>query len=70
MEGGSDTTASFLQTVILALVAFPEVQKKAQEEMDRVVGNDRAPTIEDVEHLPYIQAIIKEVCLLSDFNDN
>ncbi|KAG8966557.1 hypothetical protein FRC03_011695 [Tulasnella sp. 419] len=60
IEGGSDTTSSFLQSLILALVAFPEVQKKAQEEIDRVIGSDRAPVLSDIEHLPYIQAIIKE----------
>lgn len=61
LEGGSDTTSSFLQSLILALVTHPEVQKKAQEEIDRVVGNDRAPVLEDIEHLPYCQAIILEV---------
>ncbi|KAK0204716.1 cytochrome P450 [Desarmillaria ectypa] len=36
IEGGSDTTSSFLQSLILALVAFPEAQRNSQEEMDRV----------------------------------
>jgi hypothetical protein len=30
LEGGSDTTSSFLQTLVLGLTAFPDVQKKAQ----------------------------------------
>ncbi|KDQ57266.1 hypothetical protein JAAARDRAFT_35893 [Jaapia argillacea MUCL 33604] len=60
IEGGSDTTSSFLQTVVLALTAFPETLRKAQEEIDRVVGPNRLPTPEDIDHLPYIQAIIKE----------
>ncbi|KAG8997242.1 hypothetical protein FRB90_012552 [Tulasnella sp. 427] len=60
IEGGSDTTSSFIQSLILALVAYPEVQKKAQEEIDRVVGTDRAPVLEDIENLPYCQAIILE----------
>ncbi|KAG8912689.1 hypothetical protein FRC00_003985 [Tulasnella sp. 408] len=60
LEGGSDTTSSFLQSLILALVTHPEVQKKAQEEIDRVIGNDRAPVLGDIEHLPYCQAIILE----------
>ncbi|KAJ7621451.1 cytochrome P450 [Roridomyces roridus] len=47
IEGGSDTTSSFLQTLILALTAYPEAQKKAQEEIDRVVGSDRMPTLDD-----------------------
>ncbi|CUA66986.1 O-methylsterigmatocystin oxidoreductase [Rhizoctonia solani] len=60
LEGGSDTTSSFLQTLVLGLTAFPDVQKKAQAEIDSVVGSDHAPTPEDFERLPYIQAIIKE----------
>lgn len=40
---------------------YPEVQRKAQEEIDRVVGNDRLPTIADRPNLPYIEALIKEV---------
>ena len=61
MQGASETTASYLLTLVLALVQFPDVQRKAQEEIDRVVGPDRMPTIEDLEHMPYIQAIIHEV---------
>ncbi|KAJ7621343.1 cytochrome P450 [Roridomyces roridus] len=60
IEGGSETTSAFLNTMILALTACPEVQRKAQEEMDRVVGGDRMPTLEDLEHMPYIRSIILE----------
>ncbi|KAF7369676.1 O-methylsterigmatocystin oxidoreductase [Mycena venus] len=45
----------------LAMVLFPDVQRKAQEELDRVVGTSRLPTIRDQEHLPYIAAIQKEM---------
>jgi len=40
---------------------YPEVQRKAQEEIDRVVGRDRLPTISDRPNLPYIEAVIKEL---------
>lgn len=43
--------------------AYPEIQKKAQDELDRVVGRDRLPTVEDEKNLPYCHAIIKEVRL-------
>ena len=42
------------------MVLYPEVQKKAQEELDRVVGTDRLPTFADRRNLPYINAILKE----------
>ncbi|KAK0492068.1 cytochrome P450 [Armillaria luteobubalina] len=60
LEGGSETTSFFLHSLILALTAFPEVQRKAQEEMDRVLGDQRTPTLDDFASLPYIQAVIKE----------
>ncbi|KAK6086175.1 Fumitremorgin C synthase 4 [Seiridium cupressi] len=36
--GGSDTTAGAFETFILAMAAHPEIQKKAQAEVDRVFG--------------------------------
>ena len=47
-------------TFILAMTLHPEVQKKAQEELDSVIGHDRLPTFEDQPELPYIQAIVNE----------
>jgi cytochrome P450 len=58
--GGSDTTVSTLTAFILAMVLNPDVQQKAQEEIDRVIGSDRLPAADDQEHLPYINAVIKE----------
>ena len=39
------------------MTLYPEVQKKAQEEIDRVVGNDRLPSFADYDNLPYIRAM-------------
>jgi len=39
----------------------PDVQRRAQEELDRVVGNDRLPDFNDRPHLPYVDAIYHEV---------
>jgi len=43
------------------MTAFPETQRKAQEEIDALVGNARAPCLDDVEQLPYCKAIIQEI---------
>lgn len=48
-------------TFILAMLKNPEVQRKAQEEIDSVVGNDRLPSFEDREQLPYVRAVCTEV---------
>jgi cytochrome P450 len=45
----------------LAMTLFPEVQLKAQEEIDRIVGTKRLPNVEDRANLPYVDAIVKEV---------
>ena len=56
----------FLQTVhaleafLVAMALFPRVQKKAQAELDQVVGPDRLPTFEDIRQIPYIEAVILE----------
>jgi cytochrome P450 len=60
MEGGADTTASYLNSLHLAMVANPDIQRKAHEEIDRVIGSE-LPDLDDIERLPYIRAIIKEV---------
>ena len=39
----------------------PDVVRKAQEEIDRVIGNGRLPTSMDRPNLPYIEAVVKEV---------
>ncbi|TFK73206.1 cytochrome P450 [Pluteus cervinus] len=58
---GVETTASALGSFILALCLCPDVQEKAQDEISRVVGSDRLPTLEDRPSLPYLEAIYREV---------
>ena len=47
-------------TFFLAMTVFPDAQKKAQEEIDRVIGGSRLPTSKDLSTLPYIEAVMKE----------
>ncbi|KAJ4491549.1 cytochrome P450 [Lentinula edodes] len=58
---GTDTTVMTLWSFFLAMTKYPECQKKAQEELDRVVGAKRLPDFDDRDSLPYIQAIVYEV---------
>ena len=50
-----------MQAFLLAMAMYPEVQKKAQEELDRVVGPDRLPNFDDRAALPYVGALLKEL---------
>ncbi|KAJ6502264.1 cytochrome P450 [Mycena sanguinolenta] len=59
--GAADTTACAMYTFFLQMALHPEIQAKAQAELDAVVGNHRLPSYDDRESLPYINAITKEV---------
>ena len=58
---GQETTSSTLGWGCIYLVNRPEIQKKLQDELDRVIGSDRLVTIEDKTRLPYLNAVITEV---------
>ncbi|KAG1889792.1 cytochrome P450 [Suillus fuscotomentosus] len=60
-SAGADTTVSAIYSFFLAMTLFPDVQKKAQAEIDAVVGPDRLPSFADRTSLPYIEALVKEV---------
>jgi cytochrome P450 family 619 len=59
-EGGSDTSASIITAFVQAMAAHPEVQRKAQAQIDGVVGEDRSPTWQDYARLPYVAHCVKE----------
>jgi cytochrome P450 len=60
VEGASDTTATAIQSFIHAMTKWPVVLRKAQAEVDSVVGEERTPTWEDYASLPYVAATVKE----------
>ena len=43
------------------MAIHPEIQKKAQEEIDQLLEGERLPTLTDQDDLPYISALIKEI---------
>ncbi len=43
------------------MTVYPEAQRKAQAEIDRVIGSNRLPSLADRENLPYVDATVKEV---------
>ncbi|KAI0351871.1 cytochrome P450 [Trametes cingulata] len=59
--GGVETTSSIKQWFAAHIPACPEIQAKAQAELDSVCGRDRLPTVGDEAKMPYIHAIVKEV---------
>ncbi|KAK7679980.1 hypothetical protein QCA50_016926 [Cerrena zonata] len=57
---GMETTTTAMMTFILAMVRNPDVYSKLQEEIDRVIGRDRIPDLDDRETLPYTESVVKE----------
>jgi len=60
ITAGMDTTVISVEWAMAELVRNPRVQKKLQEELDRVVGRDRIMSETDFQNLPYLQAVVKE----------
>ncbi|PCH44804.1 cytochrome P450 [Wolfiporia cocos MD-104 SS10] len=59
--GGSDTTVSAVCSLFLAMMCNTEAQAKAHDELDRVIGSGRLPSLRDRDQLPYVNAICLEV---------
>ncbi|EPQ51619.1 cytochrome P450 [Gloeophyllum trabeum ATCC 11539] len=56
----AESMVASLTSFILAMTLFPEIQEKAQRELDAVIGS-RLPEFTDRPQLPYIDAILREV---------
>lgn len=65
VTAATETTSSTLKNWIAAMITFPEVQKKAQKEVDGVVGPDRLPDDSDAAHLPYVRQVIQECVFMA-----
>ncbi|KAF5375750.1 hypothetical protein D9757_008997 [Collybiopsis confluens] len=57
-EGGAESGTIALETFMLCVLCFPNIQHTAQAELDHVVGRERLPTYDDKESLPYVTAVI------------
>ncbi|EAY90471.1 hypothetical protein OsI_12059 [Oryza sativa Indica Group] len=57
---GTDTVAILLEWIMARMVLHPDIQAKAQAELDAVVGRERAVSDGDVAGLRYLQCVVKE----------
>ncbi|XP_069593143.1 cytochrome P450 2D14-like [Ranitomeya imitator] len=65
---GTETTSSTMRWAVLFMLLYPDVQSKVQEEIDRVIGRERKPTMADVLQMPYTNAVIHEVQRYGDIS--
>ncbi|XP_072037045.1 cytochrome P450 2L1-like [Amphiura filiformis] len=60
-DAGTDTMSTILDWCCLYMMAYPDIQKKIQKEMDAAVGRNRRPQVSDQEQLPYTRATLLEI---------
>ncbi|TFY68081.1 hypothetical protein EVJ58_g1234 [Rhodofomes roseus] len=58
---GADTSVSALETMFLILALYPDIQRKAQAEVDAALGSHQLPKFSDRDSLPYVAALVKEI---------
>lgn len=59
--GGVDSTGSVYLAFVYAMVKFPEIQARAQQELDTVLGHGHLPEYADEELLPYCSGVVREI---------
>jgi len=59
-SGGVDTILAVMTRFVFNMIMHPEIQRRAQEEIDALTGGRRLPTTDDKASLPYIDALIQE----------
>jgi cytochrome P450 len=57
---GTDTSAQTVNWFLLLLANRPEIQARVHEELDRIIGRDALPTVEDRTRLPFVFACLAE----------
>jgi len=58
---GFETTYTTLLAFFLTMALHPDVQKRAQEEIDKCIGQGNLPVFKNRDELPYTEAVLREV---------
>ncbi|KAL8978898.1 MAG: hypothetical protein Q9205_005637, partial [Flavoplaca limonia] len=60
IDGGTRSPHNNLLMFLVLMMEYPKWQRKLQQEVDRVCGDERMPSYKDIPNLPTVRAIVKE----------
>ena len=64
--GGTETITNTLTWSIIYLLHYPDVMRKVQEEIDKVLGRNGIPSMMDKQKMPYVEATVMEIQRMAD----
>nr|XP_016438025.1 PREDICTED: cytochrome P450 77A2 [Nicotiana tabacum] len=61
LNGGTDTTATAIEWAIARIIENPSIQSRLYEEIKNTVGDNKKVDEKDIEKMPYLNAVVKEL---------
>ncbi|ESO10713.1 hypothetical protein HELRODRAFT_72098 [Helobdella robusta] len=60
-KAGTETTVSTLEWAFIMMASYQHVQDRCYQDIEKVTGRRRMPSLSDKSHMPYVEATIYEI---------